>query len=434
MTSLSRVASRIGQPMHWSHPGAFSSATLTPHLPLSEFAARRSRAASLLPAKSVLLVTSRPQLFSSHDIPVPYRTDADLVYLTGFEEPVAACLIDAATGEFHMAVQPRSPEQELWHGMRAGVDVAREAFGADSCVSSEAEPPAASPFARRLREAETVLVDPAVNPGLLRTLLAGHRPRAVASPRGVLDALRVRKSEREVGLVRRACEITAEAFERNRASCESGEARHERVLAAQFEFEARKRMATRLTFPCVVAGGPNALCLHYLFADAELRVGDLVLQDSGAEFQYYCADVTRTWAVDGRPTAAQRDVLAGVAEVLGALEALLPHRPSLEDLHVAAVHYLAALLGRLGLDPAAVHTYYPHNTAHHLGIDCHDAYTYPKDRPLEPGNVIAIEPGLYFPADDPSLPKEFRGMGVRIEDNYHISEQGAENLCSKLKR
>eukprot|EP00162_Nutomonas_longa_P004702 comp15425_c0_seq1/m.23451 comp15425_c0_seq1/g.23451 ORF comp15425_c0_seq1/g.23451 comp15425_c0_seq1/m.23451 type:complete len:465 (-) comp15425_c0_seq1:9-1403(-) len=434
---LSRLFSTRFPQVHIStHPELFRLHELTPGLPRSEFHARRCKLAAAMPEGSLLVLRNESTQYSAHDIPFLYRGDSDVFYLSGIQEPDALIAIyrpqnpmEATPGEAHeflAAVTPRSKTTDLWEGATIGVDRLVETFGADVAMGLND----ISELRKRLRSAKTVLLDP-------RTANKGVLPREVIedakaskaqleTARPLIDRLRVLKSPAELALLTKAAELTTAGFKRTMRDSRDPANHHERILAATFEYEVRRRGAPRLTFPCVVASGANALVIHYLFNDSKIPANAMVLQDSGAEYHYYSSDVTRTWPVSGKFTDTQRTLYLGVHEIhKNMLEMCKKKGTSLLGMHTAALEQVGYLCRSLGL-PSSLDvvqsTFFAHSACHHMGIDCHDAQHFPFDHPLESGHVIAIEPGLYIP-DDPKFPKDLRGIGIRIEDNVVIGDE-----------
>jgi Xaa-Pro aminopeptidase len=246
-------------------------------------------------------------------------------------------------------------------------------------------------------------------------------------------------------VMRRAAEISREGHEA--AARMAREGVYEYELAAVLDYSFRRRGGAGPAYETIVGGGANATVLHYVANDQPLRDDTLVLIDAGCEYAGYAADVTRTYPVGGRFTSAARDVYEVVlAAQDAALEASRPGA-TLEDVHDAALRRLLegmiglALLPKTSVDDAIragdFRRYYMHRTSHWLGLDVHDVGSYSidgKPRRLEPGMVFTVEPGLYVPAGDERAPTALRGIGVRIEDDVVVTEDGHENLCAAIPK
>lgn len=194
-----------------------------------------------------------------------------------------------------------------------------------------------------------------------------------------------------------------------------------------------------MAYPQVVAGGADSCVIHYGDNSKMVPDGDILLMDAGCEFHGYASDITRTWPVNGRFTPAQEAVYSAVLEVLEDCTQSTAAGASLRQLHTLSVGMIAAALVRLGVLPdvsaevaarGAYRRYYAHSVGHWLGMDTHDCALAGLDRPLEPGCVLTLEPGIYLP-DHPDVPRALRGIGVRIEDDIVIREDGTAEVLSR---
>jgi Xaa-Pro aminopeptidase len=394
----------------------------------------------------VLLLPAADEKIRNADSEYLFRQDSDFAWVTGFDEPTGCALL-FSDGRYVLFVRPRDPEREIWTGRRAGVEGAREVYGAAEAF------PAAEVDARLaglLDGAGTVWFrlghDAAWDARLSRTL-ADLRARArtgTVAPTRVVDSgtilheLRLFKSPQELRALRKAAEITAEA---HLAAMRDGQGgRREHQVQAEIEYAFRRRGGSGPGYGTIVAAGANATILHYRAGDAELRDGELCLVDAGGEYQFYTADVTRTFPVSGTFTKAQR---AAYEVVLAAQQAGIDAvRPgaTIDGIHELVVRRLTEGMIALGLLQGSVEErvgdrsfrkYYMHRTSHWLGMDVHDVGTYfvgGKSRALEPGMVLTVEPALYVPADDQAAPAELRGVGIRIEDDLLVTADGHVNL------
>jgi Xaa-Pro aminopeptidase len=269
---------------------------------------------------------------------------------------------------------------------------------------------------------------PATGPGSPGSPTGEAWTRPVTS-RPYIDVERMIKSPAELCAVRRACSVTAQAVA---ATMRSG-LTHEAHIAARFRYESAVRGATGMAYPPVVAGGANALCLHYLHSDMQVAEDALVMIDMGADVHMYSGDVSRAWPVSGTFTAAQRDLYGSVLEVHeGCLAALARHEvTSLLELHELSMTLTRDVLKRLlGLSTrraaAMASRSYPHSIGHHLGLDTHDCPSVPGSLAFAPGMVFTVEPGIYIGLNDPDAPAELRGQGLRIEDDIAVDHQSQQ--------
>ena len=412
------------------------------------FRARRDALMQALGPDAVAIVSSLPERLRNGDAQHPFRQHSDVVYLTGFAEPDVTHVIrpGAETERFVMFVRPRDPEMETWDGRRAGVEGAKEIYGAD----------AAYPVA----ELDTRLLDLIANHGelhyglglddamdlriahviarLRKTEKKGKRPpRAVVDPRAALHEQRLFKRPDELAALRKACAITGEAHLEAMKLGRPGTFEHE--LEAVIDYTFRRRGGAGPGYTTIVGAGENATILHYVDNRCVLAPGDLVLVDAGCEYDHYTADITRTWPASGTFAPLQREVYARVLAVQKSAIALARPGATIDQIHDHCVRQLTAAMIDLGLldgNPEAriadqsYRRYYMHGTSHWLGLDVHDvgAYTkHGKARALEPGMVLTIEPGLYVAAD---ADHRLRGLGIRIEDDVAITREGCEVLTA----
>eukprot|EP00854_Cymbomonas_tetramitiformis_P000857 gene857-1349_t len=237
-------------------------------------------------------------------------------------------------------------------------------------------------------------------------------------------------SAEEVEVMRRSAELSAAAMSRCMAESHGGV--EENTLASIFEYDTRRGGAQRMAYPQVVAGGASANIIHYSRNDKAVLDGEMVLMDAGCEYYGYASDITRTWPVNGRFTSAQREVYEAVLDVhRQCLEASV-EGGTLRELHYLSVRTLSEALRQFGLphSGSSYRRFYPHNLGHWLGLDTHDVAHVSLDRPMEPGVVLTVEPGLYIPdADD--IPKGLRGIGVRLEDDIVVTGKGPADVLTK---
>ena len=384
-----------------------------------------------------------------------FRQDSDHLWTVGLDEPTGAAVLVARGGERKLVlfVRPRDKEKEIWTGRRAGVEGAKERYGA-----SEAYPVAEleAKLPELVEGAPTLWwrfgQDPAWDARMARVLAtlrawgrAGKRaPAAIVDPGRILHELRLVKSPEEIALLRRAVEITAEAH--LAAMRDGSRGRREHQLQAEIEYAFRRRGGSGPGYGTIVATGPNSTILHYRAGDAVLEDGQVCLVDAGGEYDGYTADVTRTFPVSGRFTKAQRDLyeLCLAAQKAG-VEDVRPGA-TVDELHDNTVRRLTEGLVSLGLLPGPVDArledktyrkYYMHRTGHWLGLDVHDVgdyYVDGKSRPLAPGMVITVEPGVYVAEDDETAPPEMRGVGIRIEDDVLVTASGRDDLTGAIPK
>ena len=420
------------------------------------FRRRRDRVFDALGDRAAMVLPAAPEIVVGRDTDLRYVLDPDLWYLTGYAEPEAvAVLVPGGDAPFTLFVRPRDPDRETWTGPRGGVEAATERFGAD----------AAHPIAElhdrlpkllagvdrvhfRLgtgrRPVESTVLDllAAGRHGRQRT---GKGPAELADPGLILDDMRLVKEPAEIDAIRDAVDLTIAGIRAGIAAARDGAG--EWVVEAAVEGTFRTHGADGPAFSTIAASGPNACVLHHIANDRVMHTGELLLLDAGARHRIYVGDLTRTVAVGGSMEGPGRDVYEVVlAANRAGLERVRPGA-TLDDIHAAALAVLARGMVDLGLlsgdvdalieNGDEVKRYFPHKTGHWLGLDVHDVGTYAVDgepRPLAPGMVLTVEPGLYIPAHDETAPEPLRGIGVRIEDDVLVVDGGRDVLSDALER
>ena len=423
---------------------------MKPNEGISQHLERRRRLARDM-GEGVALVPTAPERVRNRDTHFPYRFDSHFYYLTGFAEPEAA-LVLTAQGKSILFCRERSEEREIWEGFRHGPQAARERFAFD-----EAYPIAALDEKMvELLENQPALHYPVGADGewdarALRWLNAVRAkgragvmaPERIQDVRGVVDNMRLVKDAQELTVMRRAARIAAAAHRRAMQTARPG--RNEYEVEAELLYEFRRNGAQFPAYSPIVAGGPNACVLHYIFNDAPLRYGELLLIDAGCELDGYASDITRTFPVNGRFSSAQREVYEIVlAAQKAAMDKVRPGNAWNEP-HEAAVRVLAQglmdlklLAGSLeqALEKETYKRFYMHRTGHWLGLDVHDAGEYKRAgrwRPLEPGMALTVEPGLYIRAAD-DVPERLRDIGIRIEDDVVVTQGACEVITAEAPK
>jgi len=417
----------------------------------SVHASRRARLAAAL-GDGIAIVATAPEVPRNRDTHYPYRHDSYFYWLTGFAEPEAVVvLVGGAEPQSILFCRDKDETREIWDGFRHGPAAAQQQFGFDA-AHSVAELDARLPelMGNRARLAYAVGQDPAWDArviGWLNAVRAKTRqgigaPGEIVDVRHALDEMRLIKDGHELALMRRAAEISTRAHGIAMRATRPG--RHEYEIEAELLCAFRSGGAEAPAYPSIVASGANACVLHYVFNNQPLADGDLLLIDAAAEFGSYAADITRTFPVNGRFSAAQKDAYELVlAAQAAAIDEVRPGR-HWNSPHEAAVRVLTQGMVDLKLlagsvdgliESNAYNRFYMHRTGHWLGMDVHDAGEYKikgEWRPLVPGMTLTVEPGLYIrPADD--VPEAFWNIGIRIEDDVAVTESGCEVLTSPPK-
>src|SRR5579863_2715500 len=417
----------------------------------TSFAARRKRLMDAIAPGATAILPSAPIAIRSGDVEFIYRQDSDFLYLTGFaeQESVAVFSPGHPDGEFVMFVRPRDRERETWTGRRAGVEGAMIEYGADKAyVIDELD----KILPRYLEKSDRVHYPLGLNEKMDERVLklirwaqtmrprSGTGPSSIIDPREIIHELRLKKEPAELESMRRAMAISAEAHKRAMTKARGG--MKEWQIEAEVDYTFRSSGATGPSYPSIIASGPNAATLHYINNDREMRAGELLLIDAGAEYDFYAADITRTSPIGARFTPLQRSLYEVVLEAQRqAIETIKPGA-HFESPHETALRVLVDGMRQLGIlkgsaaeiiETGAYRRYYMHRTSHWLGMDVHDVGLYRVDgasRVLEPGMVLTVEPGLYINADDEDVPESFRGIGIRIEDDVLVTGDGYEVMTA----
>ena len=407
-------------------------------LPKEEFEERRTRVFDQMQPNSALLLFSEIEKRRNNDCAYPFRQDSYFWYLTGFHEPNAALLL-LKTEQAEKAIiflRPRDPLLETWNGRRLGVERAPEQLNVNEAYSIE--------------EFATVL------PKILKNLTAlYHVPEIhtwgdtlvsesavnfseILDWRPMLSEMRLIKSLNEIRLMQQAGQITAlghiKAMQTTRPN------RFEYEIESDILHEFNRHCARFPSYNSIVAGGNNACILHYTENDRPLNDGDLVLIDAGCEFAMYAGDITRTFPVNGKFSQPQREIYDLVLKAQKrAIELLVPGN-SIKQANDEVIRIKTQGLVDLGIlkgdvdtliEQQAYRQFYMHGLGHWLGLDVHDVGSYGQDkqRILEIGMVITVEPGIYI-SEDADVPEQYKGIGVRIEDNLLMTEYGNKILTA----
>ena len=421
----------------------------------AEFARRRKNLMGMMDKHTIAIIPGAREVTRSRDTEYPFRQNSDLFYLTGFEEPDAVLVLvpGRRQGQVVLFCRERDPDMELWNGYRLGPEGAVAYLGVDDAFPID--------------DLDEIL--PGLIEGTQRIYYSmGHDDvfdqrvmgwvnqirklvRTGAAPPAdftdlafLLHEQRLIKSAAEVRVMRKAGEISAAAHVRAMQECQPG--RYEYHLEAAIQRTFAEHGARFPAYNSIVGSGENACVLHYTENASKMRAGDLVLIDAGCEYQGYAADITRTFPVSGQFSAEQRAIYDVVLEAQRAAIAKVRPGNTWNQPHDATVRVITRGLIKLGLlrgkereliKAEAYRDFYMHRAGHWLGLDVHDVGEYRVDgrwRQLEPGMVLTIEPGIYIAADNTKVPKRWRGIGVRIEDDVVVTEQGCDVLTGDVPK
>ncbi len=410
-----------------------------------EYKSRREILAKALKDDSLTLVASALPKVRSNDTHYPYRQNSNFYYLTGLKEDNAALVILKQNKQisFILFVQKKDPTLELWDGKSMGVKEAKKRFEVDEVYASDTlhkriekmlqgksrvyyEFKEEHPFCKRLRS--------------LSQTLYTHKNISKK-----IEKMRSIKSDAEIALIKKAISITKETHHKAMQLPKTG--MYEYRLQAKFEYIFKKNGAYSDAYTTIVAGGDNANTLHYIKNDQKLKKGDLVLIDAGCEYDYYASDITRTIPVSGKFSKTQKKLYDLVLNVEEKIISMVKEGVLRSELQKKAQKMLLKGMLRLGIlkgnykklwKKEIYKKYFPHGIGHFMGLDVHDQNPYKtkkqKEIPLKAGMVLTIEPGLYFPKDDTTIPKKFRGIAIRIEDNILVTKDGCVNLSEGIAK
>ena len=421
----------------------------------SEFLRRRRRLMEAMGESSISIVPTSPVRVRNCDVDYIYRPDSDFHYLCGFDEPeaVAVLIPGRKQGEFLLFCRERDPVKESWDGSRAGLEGACADYGADDAFPiSDIDDILPGLIENRSSIYYAMGFDAGFDQRVIgwvsrvreRARAGVNSPAEFVALDRILHDMRLVKSREELRAMRRAVEISASAHCRAMAMCRPG--MYEYEVEAELQYEMIRHGSRSVAYPSIVAGGANACVLHYVRNYDLLKDGDLLLIDAGAEFQYYAADITRTFPVNGRFSPEQRDIYELVLEAQeAAIERVRPGN-TFDDPHQAAVDVIARGLVDLGLlkgrprqaiEKKKYQKFFFHRTGHWLGMDVHDVGDYKiggEWRVLEPGMVTTIEPGIYIRPGDKSAARKWWGIGVRIEDDVLVTKGAPEVLTAAVPK
>ncbi|MDD2652672.1 MAG: aminopeptidase P N-terminal domain-containing protein [Sulfurimonas sp.] len=411
----------------------------------SEYKSRRDKVFKKLAKSSLAVIFSAETTTRSHDTHHPYRQDSNFYYLTGFKEDNAILLFIKSSTKSRtvLFVQKKEKIMELWNGKRLGVKEAKKRFLVDEVYASEDFIKIFKKYARRRKN---LYYEQNVKKICVKKI--AKTAKSFQTEHDILpliQKMRLYKSASEIELIRESIAITAKAHHRVMNMRKSGI--YEYNLQAEIEHEFKMNAAYSDAYISIVACGNNANTLHYIENSKALVEGELILIDAGCEHNYYASDITRTIPVNGRFSEAQRELYNLVLDTQ--LQIIRMIKPFVKRSHLqeSAERLLTKGMVELGILSGDVKElikkqkhkkYYPHGIGHWMGIDVHDQAPYRdaknQEIPLQKGMVLTIEPGLYIDAKDKSVPKKYRGIGIRIEDNILVTKDGCENLSSSIAK
>ncbi|WP_334050914.1 Xaa-Pro aminopeptidase [Alteromonas gracilis] len=420
-----------------------------------EFIARQDRLLAQCQPNSVCIVPAAGLVTRSRDTEYTFRQDSDFWYLTGFEEPDAWLILSnhPRYGESYraMVVQEKDKSAEIWHGKRLGAEAALSRFSLDEAFEThELEEALLASiqgqdnvyFALGHSKRHDRLFTEALNT-LREAPKESLAPYAVHDLRPQLHEMRLFKSACEVAMMKAAGEISARAHKRAMQFASPG--CFEYQLEAEIHHEFAMAGARSPAYSTIVGSGDNACILHYTQNSAQVNDGDLILIDAGAEYQGYAADITRTFPANGTFSQVQRDIYSVVLKAQKSVLDMLAPGVTLSEAMLHSAEIITQGLVDLDILEGSVaenlqseswRQFYMHGLGHFLGLDVHDVGNYKiegEDRPLKPGMVITVEPGIYISRDS-EVPDKYKGIGIRIEDDVVITATGVDVLTSDVPK
>ena len=412
----------------------------------ADFKQRRDLLAKQIGSNSIAIIATRAEMYRNRDADYKYRADSSFYYLTGFAEPEAVAVIETfAEGEdysYSLFCRERDREMEIWNGYRAGVDGAIDVYDADEAyaidlLDEEIIGKLLNKQRLYYRIGQNAEFDARVSQWIQEA--DGQQRRGGAAPAEliqldrIVDEMRLKKSAQEIELMQIASNISAEAHTRAMQTVKPN--MMEYALEAELNYIFGKNGCVP-AYNSIVGGGENACILHYVENNKPLKDGDLVLIDAACEYEFYASDITRTFPVNGKFSPEQKALYNIVLDAqLAAIDATrignhykYPHEVAVKILTQGLVD-LGLLSGNVNelVESEAFRQFFMHGTGHWLGMDVHDvgAYKIGEDwRAYEAGMVVTVEPGLYVAPDDETVDAKWRGIGIRIEDDIVVTENG----------
>lgn len=426
----------IGQPTAASHPELLKEEEITPGISCEEYISRRKMLLELLPEKSLAIIAAAPVKMMTDVVPYTFRQDADYLYITGCQQPGGVAVLGHDCG-LCMFMPEADPHDVIWQGQVAGVDAALDTFKADKAfpISKLCE------ILPHMIGTSSILFHNVKTEAPIYTNLDAFQKQTYTGNVQDLSIytheLRWIKSPAELKLMRESASIACQAL--LQTMLHSRTFLHEGMLSAKVEYECRMKGAQRMAFNPVVGGGPNGSIIHYSRNDQKIKDGDLVLMDVGCELHGYLSDLTRSWPPCGRFSSTQEELYNLILETNKECVKLCEPGTSIRQIHNFSVEMLQKGLKEIGVlkDDRRSNRLYnqlnPTSIGHYLGMDVHDCSMVSTDRPLKPGVVITIEPGVYISSLF-DVPERYQGIGIRIEDEVLINETGCEVLTGSMPK
>ena len=412
-------------------------------IPESEYKSRRDKLASSLPKNSVSVLFSTSNKTRSNDTNYPFRQDSNFYYMSGFKEDNSILMFIKTKKKYKsiLFVNKKDKTDEMWNGKRLGVLKAKKIFLVDEVYTKDE-------FEKKFKESlsgkSSLCFDFRLDYSKVKILKRYSKTLSIhkdISP--AIGKMRLIKSSAEISLIKKAISITKKAHHKVMKLNKSS--KNEYQLLASIEHTFKSNGAYNDAYTSIVASGNNANTLHYIDNDKPLINGNLILIDAGAEYDYYSSDITRTIPVNKSFTSAQKDLYELVLDVEKKIIKMIQPDILRSSLHKKSEELLVKGMIKLGIlsgnykkiiKKQKHKLYYPHGIGHWMGLDVHDACPYlnkkAKEFPLQNGMVLTIEPAIYIDENDKKVPKKYRGIGIRIEDDILVTKDGYENLSAGI--
>ena len=415
-----------------------------PKCSMDVFKQRRQELISGLQDHEMVILASQPIYYRQTDVVFPYRQDSFFYYLTGFEESHSCLILRKKSPSSILFVQENNKQRELWDGALFGPEKAKEVFLMDACVDSAKFKETLLMLLENMRdiyrirsinkifdhELDQVFVEEKIKYPDRRT---SYR---FLDARDLISEKRMIKSKFEIEQIKKACEISVFAHTQVMKACQPKVS--ERYLHGVFLQSIMSRQAVRESYGGIFASGDQALTLHYQDNNRICQDGELMLVDAGAEWEYYASDITRTFPVNGRFSPEQKIIYNHVLNIQKQLIQLVRPGVTHRSIQTKALELMFSALKQEGFieNKKDIKIFYPHGFGHLLGLDVHDVTCLDQDEKtftLQAGMTLTVEPGLYIPRSC-DVPEKFKGIGVRIEDDILVTEQGSEILSCGLPK
>ena len=411
----------------------------------SEYKKRRDRLLSKLSKHSVGVVFSAGYKTRSNDTQYPFRQDSNFYYMSGFLEDNSCLVFIKKSKKIKtiLFIAKKDKTQELWNGKRLGIEEAKKRFFVDEVYDY-------GEFNSKLKEylvnKKALYYDFKLDYSKVKVLKRYSKEiQSYENISTFIQKMRLIKSDTEVELIKKAISITKDAH--HKAMSRAASLKYEYQLQAEIEYEFKRKGAYSDAYTSIVACGDSANTLHYIDNNQKLKSGELILIDAGCEYQYYASDITRTIPVNGRYTPAQKKLYNMILKTQLEIISMIKPGEKRSKLQKKAVELLSQGMIDLGILKGSLQQvikkelykkYYPHGIGHWMGIDVHDEAPYKykngTEIPLKSGMVLTIEPGIYIDKNDKDVPKKYRGLGIRIEDDILVTKDGCENLSEGIAK